>query len=168
MAGGPTAKPLKGAGPPFPPRVWIELGAYLQKNDPAQKAAYFDAPPATVPAADLPAIEKTMAHFPMRTYSHKPHQPWRIDTTSTEGDCTQWTLGVREALIKQGYPAGALRPIYAIRKFDGAHHLVLGIETDHGTYIADQLYPLVTPWEKVPYEWKSRLVQGLKWERFEQ
>jgi hypothetical protein len=161
------SSPMKGAGGTFPPRQWIELGAFLEKNDPVQKQAYYDAPPATVPASALPAIENTMAHFPMRNYAHKDHQPWRIDTTSTEGDCNQWTLGIREALIEQGIPAGALRPIYAVRKFDGAPHMVLGIETDQGTYIADQLYPIPTPWQKVPYDWKARLVTGMQWERFE-
>ena len=36
-----------------------------------------------------------------------------------------------------------------------------------GTYIADQLYPIPTPWQKVPYDWKARLVTGMQWERFE-
>jgi hypothetical protein len=158
---------MKSTGRYPAPGQWFELGAYLDQTDPALKKAYFDAPPATVPGSALPLIENVMAHFPMRTYEHKDHQRWRIDTTSTAGDCNQWTLGVREALIKQGIPAGALRPIYATREYDGAAHLVLGIETDQGTYIADQLYPLVTPWEKVPYRWNSRLVSGLQWERVE-
>ena len=60
---------------------------------------------------------------------------WSINVD--RGDCEEYVLAKRRALINAGVPASALSIVYALRH--GGGHAVLAIHTDHGTLTLDNL-----------------------------
>jgi predicted transglutaminase-like cysteine proteinase len=60
---------------------------------------------------------------------------WSINVT--KGDCEEYVLAKRRALINIGVPASALSIVYALR--NGGGHAVLGIHTDKGIYVLDNM-----------------------------
>lgn len=59
------------------------------------------------------------------------------------GDCDDYVVSKRAALIAAGIPAGALR--IAIGKTDGQAHAVLLALTDEGPYVLDNLIDEILP-----------------------
>lgn len=166
MSDVPSSAPMKGVGGTFPPKEWIKLGIQWEKQ--GLKPSAFDAAPAQIKLTPdaLTKMQQVMSSLPLRTYEHKDGTPWRADQTLTAGDCNDMALGRRAALAAAGFPMGALRPAYVRNMHDEAH-LVLTIDTDHGTFVVDGLQPMLQPWQRAPFKWKSRLVTGMQWERFD-
>lgn len=168
MADLPSARPLTGVGPTFPPKQWIALGVEWEKQGQDIKARNFDAPPAQIKLTpdDLTKMQAIMRGLPMRLYQYVPGSPWKADPMAKAADCNGLALGRRAALIDAGYDPGALRPAI-VQNNHGEWHMVLTIDTDHGTFVVDGMEPMLQAWDRAPFKWNSRLVQGLKWERFE-
>lgn len=61
---------------------------------------------------------------------------WELNPTS--GDCEDYVLSKRSALIRQGVSAGALRIAYTHTR-SGAPHAVLIVRTSEGDYVLDNL-----------------------------
>jgi predicted transglutaminase-like cysteine proteinase len=75
------------------------------------------------------------------------------------GDCEDYVLEKRRALIGAGLPASALSiAVVATRR--GESHAVLLVDTQHGEYVLDNLTPWVLPWTTTPYLWRKREVAG--------
>lgn len=84
------------------------------------------------------------------------------------GDCEDFVLAKREALIEQGVPAEALS-IAVVETRWGEGHAVLLLGSDKGEFVLDSLSPWVERWDRVEYRWIERQSYGkaLDWERVE-
>lgn len=75
------------------------------------------------------------------------------------GDCEDYVLEKRRALIGAGLPKEALS-IAVVTTSKGQSHAVLLVDTDAGEYVLDNLSPWVLPWTKTTYQWRERQVAG--------
>ena len=77
----------------------------------------------------------------------------------TSGDCEDYVLEKRRALIAEGVPAEALSIAVALTRW-GELHAVLLVSTDRGELVLDSLSPWVTPWNRTGYRWIERQAPG--------
>lgn len=75
------------------------------------------------------------------------------------GDCEDFVLEKRRALIAEGLPETSLSIAVATTSW-GEHHAVLLVETDQGVYVLDSLTPWILPWRKANLRWHERQVAG--------
>jgi len=85
------------------------------------------------------------------------------------GDCKDYVLEKRKALVEQGVPSGDLS-IAVVMLRNGVAHAVLLVATDHGELVLDSLSSWITPWNQLDYHWISRQAPGqqLVWVKVEQ
>ena len=76
-----------------------------------------------------------------------------------EGDCEDYVLAKRAALIEAGVPAQALS-IAIVETTWGETHAVLLLASDRGEYVLDSLSPWVSRWDRVDYRWRERQARG--------
>jgi predicted transglutaminase-like cysteine proteinase len=87
---------------------------------------------------------------------------WEIDPQ--QGDCNDYAVSKRAALIAQGAPASALRLAHVVTA-RGEDHLVLVARVDDGDYVLDNLNRRVLPVEQAGYRWvKAQLAGSSAWE----
>lgn len=67
---------------------------------------------------------------------------WRLD--ATHGDCDDYAVAKRHALMGHGLPASALR-LAVTRTAWGERHLVLVVRTDRGDLVLDNLTDAILP-----------------------
>jgi predicted transglutaminase-like cysteine proteinase len=83
-------------------------------------------------------------HYGMEEY-------WTIPTDGY-GDCDDYVLAKRSALIARGIPESALSiAIVFTPRF--VRHTVLIVATDKGTYVLDNLRNEIVSWNKAEYGW---------------
>ena len=75
------------------------------------------------------------------------------------GDCEDFVLAKRRALIEAGVPAAVLS-IAIVETRWGESHAVLLIAAEQGEFVLDSLTPWVTRWDKVNYVWRERQLPG--------
>lgn len=75
------------------------------------------------------------------------------------GDCEDYVLEKRRALIEAGLPASVLSIAVATTSW-GESHAVLLVATDQGDYVLDSLTPWILPWRKANLTWRERQVAG--------
>lgn len=75
------------------------------------------------------------------------------------GDCEDYALEKRHALIKAGVPRSALS-LAVVLTPRGERHAVLVLTTDRGEYVLDSLTPWIVPWRQSGYRWLERQVAG--------
>jgi predicted transglutaminase-like cysteine proteinase len=75
------------------------------------------------------------------------------------GDCEDYVLAKRKALLDRGWPASALL-ITVVRKQDGEGHAVLMVPTDRGEIVLDNLDGAIQIWTLTPYEYLKRQSQA--------
>jgi len=68
------------------------------------------------------------------------------------GDCEDYALAKRQALIQRGWSSRALRFV-TVRTNAGEPHVVLAVTTSAGDFILDNRYPEVYRWESLDYQW---------------
>lgn len=80
------------------------------------------------------------------------------------GDCKDYVLEKKRALIAEGIPAANLS-IAIVQTSRGEIHAVLLVNTDRGELVLDSLSAWVQPWRKVGYRWLERQAPGqqLNW-----
>ncbi|WP_377354234.1 transglutaminase-like cysteine peptidase [Phenylobacterium conjunctum] len=80
------------------------------------------------------------------------------------GDCEDFALEKRHALIAAGIPRSALNLAVAITP-QGVAHTVLIVSSDRGDFVLDSLTPWILPWSKTGYQWRQRQVAGqsMRW-----
>jgi predicted transglutaminase-like cysteine proteinase len=71
------------------------------------------------------------------------------------GDCEDYVLEKRRALMAAGLPASALAIAVATTSW-GETHAVLLVATDKGDYVLDSLTPWILPWRKANLTWRER------------
>lgn len=69
------------------------------------------------------------------------------------GDCEDFALEKRQALIGRGFPAAALALATARSQATGLH-AVLIVRTTQGDYVLDNTTPWVLPWRETGYRWQ--------------
>ena len=71
------------------------------------------------------------------------------------GDCEDYVLEKRRALLARGMPTEALS-IAVVRTRQGENHAVLLVDTDAGELVLDNRSAWITPWTQVGYRWVKR------------
>ncbi len=80
------------------------------------------------------------------------------------GDCEDYALAKRRALIDDGWPASTLL-MTVVRQKNGEGHAVLMVRTDRGDLILDNQNALIEVWTDTPYQYLKRQSQtdSSKW-----
>ncbi len=86
---------------------------------------------------------------------------WNIPTDGL-GDCEDYALTKRQALMAAGFAEPALR-IALVMTARGERHAVLTIATDRGDYVLDNLTGAILNWDKTDYEWLARQDPNQAW-----
>jgi predicted transglutaminase-like cysteine proteinase len=83
---------------------------------------------------------------------------------SAAGDCKDYVLEKRRALIAAGVPAQDLS-IAIVKTGWGESHAVLLVATNKGELVLDSLRGEILPWRQAPYTWVERQAPGssLSW-----
>lgn len=88
-----------------------------------------------------------------------------LETGGRFGDCEDYALEKRRALIAEGTAPEALN-LALVTTRAGEAHAVLLVATSQGELVLDNLSPWVTLWSKTDYRWRERQVDGgLRWAR---
>jgi predicted transglutaminase-like cysteine proteinase len=80
---------------------------------------------------------------------------WWDYAINSAGDCEDYVLEKRRALIARGWPADALL-ITVVRQLNGEGHAVLTVVTDKGDLILDNMTMGIVSFDKAPYTWLMR------------
>ena len=78
--------------------------------------------------------------------------------TSGYGDCEDFVLAKRAALMEAGWPASTLL-ITVVRQADGSGHAVLTVRTDRGDLVLDNQEGAIRVWNETPYLFLKRQSQ---------
>jgi predicted transglutaminase-like cysteine proteinase len=89
---------------------------------------------------------------------------WSLDAVGGRGDCKDYALAKRQALLAAGISDSNLR-IAIVRIQTGELHAVLTVDTDAGNLVLDSLTPEIRPWSQTGYVWIQRQSSGdpLQW-----
>jgi len=155
---------------PVAPTPLLSRAVMVSSPAPAPVAA-----PMETPAADAPRLtpqfwklltgtnDKINGSITQRSdkdvYGVDEYWNTPLEAGLATGDCEDFVLEKRHALIAQGVPASALS-IAVVNTIRGETHAVLLVATDHGEYAMDSLTPWILPWEKTGYHWRERQVAG--------
>ncbi len=71
------------------------------------------------------------------------------------GDCEDYVLAKRAALMQQGWPATSLL-ITVVRQANGEGHAVLTVRTDQADYVLDNLNDRILEWDETDYRFLKR------------
>jgi predicted transglutaminase-like cysteine proteinase len=83
----------------------------------------------------------------MTPRKYEPIDVWSLNVS--QGDCEDYVLAKRHALIARGVPASALSIVYALR--NGGGHAILAIHTDGGDFALDNVSSTVKPLQSTGY-----------------
>jgi predicted transglutaminase-like cysteine proteinase len=86
---------------------------------------------------------------------------WNIPTDGY-GDCEDYALSKRKALLDAGFPAPALRIALVLTR-TRERHAVLTVTTDHGDFVLDNLNRDIIGWDQTGYEWIERQDPAKAW-----
>ncbi len=86
-------------------------------------------------------------------------QPEYWSYPSYQGDCEDYVLAKRRALMDEGVPAGSLL-ITVVRQPNGDGHAVLTVRTNLGDYILDNMEPRILAWTDTDYRYLKRQSTG--------
>ena len=86
---------------------------------------------------------------------------WTI-ATDGNGDCDDFALTKRKALIDAGLPVAALR-IAMVLTDTREQHAILTVTTDRGDFVLDNLSDDVRPWAALRYSWFERQDAKTSW-----
>jgi predicted transglutaminase-like cysteine proteinase len=75
------------------------------------------------------------------------------------GDCEDFALGKRAALIERGWPASTLL-VSVVMQANGEGHAVLMVRTDRGDLVLDNQEALIKIWTDTPYTFLKRQSQA--------
>lgn len=81
---------------------------------------------------------------------------WKIGGST--GDCEDYALTKRKALIAKGFPSAALLVATVVTR-RGEDHAVLVVRTDRGDFVLDNLSQTVKPWTRTGYTFTSMQAQ---------
>lgn len=130
------------------------------------EAESIPAPPvelATVPFEGLQTINRRINRAIRRASDAETfgrEDLWVLPTgPRARGDCEDYVLAKRRALIEAGVAPNALS-IAIVRTRRGETHAVLLVATTEGELVLDNLSPWVLRWDQAPYDWLERQAPG--------
>jgi predicted transglutaminase-like cysteine proteinase len=86
----------------------------------------------------------------VKDYGGALEDSWTI--APDKGDCNDYAVTKRHALLDSGLPSGALR-LSVIKTASGIGHLVLVVATTNGDVVLDNLTAAIRPWQTTEYQW---------------
>ena len=91
---------------------------------------------------------------------------WSLNAVGAYGDCKDYALAKRQALLAAGLPDSAVR-MAIVRTAQGKLHALLTVDTDAGTFVLDSLTSVIRPWWQTDYAWLERQSSDdpLRWVR---
>ena len=81
------------------------------------------------------------------------------EANSKFGDCEDYALAKRNALLNAGWPKDKLG--LCVCQAFGSGHCCLWVETDKGSFILDNNYAFPVKPSELPYKWESMLCDGV-------
>lgn len=78
----------------------------------------------------------------------EPIDIWSLNVR--QGDCEDYVLAKRRALIRRGVPASALSIVYALR--NGGGHAILALHTNEATLALDNMSSRIKPLNRTGYK----------------
>lgn len=152
-------RPLKAQPRPAP-----DLGpASIQPEPEAATPVTSAASVAEISTADLEALSRRINRAIRRSSdadAYGREDVWVLpEGRRPRGDCEDYVLAKRRALIEDGVDPAALA-IAIVRTRRGETHAVLLVTTRDGEQVLDNLSPWVLPWREAPYEWLERQAPG--------
>lgn len=102
-------------------------------------------------------VNRAIRHREDSAVYGRPDQ-WALGEAGV-GDCEDYALAKRAALVQAGVPARALS-IALVETRRGESHAVLLIDTDKGALVLDNLSPWIRRWDQTPYTWIARQTPG--------
>jgi predicted transglutaminase-like cysteine proteinase len=79
------------------------------------------------------------------------------------GDCEDFALGKQAELARRGWPPESLR-LATCWTEDGEYHAVLTVDCRGQTWVLDNRYPDIEPFQALPYRWDKRQAPaGASW-----
>ncbi|WP_300572664.1 transglutaminase-like cysteine peptidase [Phenylobacterium sp.] len=135
--------------------------------EPASKAVAANAaPPALTPAlwGQLTRVNdkvnrQIVRRADIQTYGVLDRWATPLAQGDQYGDCEDYVLEKRRALLAAGVPEHAMSIAVATTNW-GESHAVLVVATDQGDYVLDSLTPWILPWRKASLTWRERQVAG--------
>jgi predicted transglutaminase-like cysteine proteinase len=100
--------------------------------------------------AELDAVNRAV-NAAIRPERETGPDRWRLDTMA--GDCDDYAVQKRQALIERGYPAGAIALAMA-RLPHGEMHLVAVFRSDRGDFVLDNRSNEIRAWTSLPYRFQ--------------
>jgi predicted transglutaminase-like cysteine proteinase len=89
-----------------------------------------------------------------------PVDHWSLPSDrNISGDCEDYVLAKRQALIEAGAPIEALS-IAVVETRRGEIHAVLLVATPQGEVVLDNLSPWIVSWRETAYRWRQRQQPG--------
>lgn len=156
-AGAPRLQRLGEASPNISPRVTEET---------PKATAARSAPPSLTPTLwnQLTRINdkvnrQIVRRADIQTYGVLDRWATPLAQGDQYGDCEDYVLEKRRALLAAGLPEHALSIAVATTTW-GESHAVLLVSTDQGDYVLDSLTPWILPWRKASLTWRERQVAG--------
>lgn len=86
----------------------------------------------------------------LKSYGSDLGQGWTI--APDMGDCNDYAVTKRHALIESGLPSKALR-LSVVKTASGVGHLVLVVVTTKGDVVLDNLTEVIRVWQSTDYQW---------------
>jgi predicted transglutaminase-like cysteine proteinase len=86
----------------------------------------------------------------MKEYGSNLGDGWTIAPDA--GDCNDYAVTKRHALLESGLPSKALR-LSVVKTASGIGHLVLVVVTTKGEVVLDNLTETIRPWQRTDYRW---------------
>lgn len=112
----------------------------------------------TPETAKLIASVNQLINHSLRPITDEEHwgiaDDWNLPQDG-KGDCEDFQLLKRQALVAAGLPRRALRMTVVLDEFN-AGHAVLTVRTDRGDFILDNKTDAVTLWSQTPYVFVKR------------
>jgi predicted transglutaminase-like cysteine proteinase len=107
----------------------------------------------TIDGAELSEVNDAVNTFIAPMPDTSAYRFWALNVS--RGDCNEFALEKRHALIERGWPAGALA-LAVVKTARGEGHLVLTVRTDEGDFVLDNLRSRIVPWQLSGYHWIMR------------
>jgi predicted transglutaminase-like cysteine proteinase len=85
-----------------------------------------------------------------KSYGSNLGDGWTIAPDT--GDCNDYAVTKRHALLESGLPSKALR-LSVVKTATGIGHLVLVVATTRGDLVMDNLTEAIRPWQSTGYHW---------------
>jgi predicted transglutaminase-like cysteine proteinase len=86
----------------------------------------------------------------VKSYGPNLRDSWTI--APELGDCNDYAVTKRHALLESGLPSKALR-LSVVKTASGIGHLVLVVATTNGDVVMDNLTAAIRPWQATDYQW---------------